>query len=127
MSDTFLAYGDKVAEFKEKPGYADGASGLAVAGDLFDKVTARASDRVFLEYVPFSRGHRRGSEQRLTPIAAVPKSSLTIQSVKTPWRKPVSGTAAVLLQPPSLALALGRCNTLRSRNAIFQVYTYLKA
>lgn len=60
MSDTFLAYEGKVAEFKEKLGYVDGASGMAVAVgkkivavDLFDKVTTcrKVWDRLLTGYV----------------------------------------------------------------------------
>ena len=60
MSDTFQAYEGKMAEFKEKLGYVDGASGMAVAVgkkivavDLFDKVTTcrKVWDRLLTGYV----------------------------------------------------------------------------
>jgi len=60
MSDTFLANEGKVAEFKEKLRYVDGASGMAVAVgkkivavDLFDKVTTcqKVWDRLLTGYV----------------------------------------------------------------------------
>ena len=60
MSDTFQAYDGKMAEFKEKLGYVDGASGMAVAVgkkivavDLFDKVTTcrKVWDRLLTGYV----------------------------------------------------------------------------
>jgi len=60
MSDTFQAYEGKLAEFKEKLRYVDGASGMAVAVgkkivavDLFDKVTTcrKVWDRLLTGYV----------------------------------------------------------------------------
>ena len=60
MSDTFQAYEGKMTEFKEKMGYVDGASGMAVAVgkkivavDLFDKVTTcrKVWDRLLTGYV----------------------------------------------------------------------------
>ncbi|MCY2995519.1 MAG: hypothetical protein NTY19_47800 [Planctomycetota bacterium] len=50
MADAFQAYEGRIAEFRQKLGYVDGASGLAVAVgkkivavDLFDKVTSSRS------------------------------------------------------------------------------------
>ena len=60
MADTFQAYEGRIAEFKEKLGYVDGASGLAVAVgkkivavDLFDKVTTcqKVWERLMTGYV----------------------------------------------------------------------------
>jgi len=60
MSDTFLAYEGKMAEFKGQLRYVDGASGMAVAVgkkivavDLFDKVSTcrKVWDRLLTGYV----------------------------------------------------------------------------
>jgi hypothetical protein len=60
MADTFQAYGGRVAEFREKLRYVDGASGLAVAVgkkivavDLFDKVATcrKVWERLLTGYV----------------------------------------------------------------------------
>ena len=60
MSDTFESYKDRVAEFREKLKYVDGAAGMAVAigkkivaVDLFDKPTTcqKVWDRLMSGYV----------------------------------------------------------------------------
>ena len=72
MSDTFDAYQDRVAEFREKLKYVDGASGMAVAigdkivgYDLFDKPSTcrKVWDRLLSGFVFDALGAKESEKQ----------------------------------------------------------------
>ena len=81
MSDTFDAYGERVAEFREKLKYVDGASGMAVAigekivgCDLFDKPSTcrKVWDRLLSGLVFDALGAKESEKQaKITDIHAL--------------------------------------------------------